>query len=152
MKTFDQVVSETIRKHSGKNSMEELADYLGIATSYLYRVANPFDEAAPLPSKHLINLMSHTKDYSILKHLAQRCGFICVKLPRVKAAREEEISRYQQVQIEAARAVMRFFRKEMDQDAALDAIRMELEAAAGFSKAIGEYQEPGLFEEEEDKG
>lgn len=146
MKTFDQIVSETIRKRASKTSMEEMADNLGIATSYLYRVANPFDESAPLPSKHLINLMTHTKDYSILKHLAQRCGFICVKIPRVRAAREEEIGRYQKCQVEATQAVISFFRKEKSVDQALDAIRKELEAAAGFAKAIEE--QPGLFEEE----
>jgi hypothetical protein len=150
MKTFDQIVSETIRKHSAKTSMEEMADNLGIATSYLYRVANPFDESAPLPSKHLINLMTHTKDYSILKHLAQRCGFICVKMPRVRSAKESEIGLYQRRQAEAIRAVVAFFQKSASMDETLEAIRKELEAAAGFMKAIEE--QPGLFEEEGEEG
>jgi hypothetical protein len=147
MKTLDQVVAETVRKHRG--GVEELADFLGKSASYLYRVSNPFDEGAPLPLKYAIPLMEHTKDYSLLKHIALRCGFLCVKIPRVRSAKETEIGLYQKCQVEATQSVIAFFRKEKSVDETLDAIRKELEAAAGFLKAIEAADKPTLdFEEE----
>jgi hypothetical protein len=144
MKTLDQVVAETVRKHRG--GVEELADFLGKSASYLYRVSNPFDEGAPLPLKYAIPLMEHTKDYSLLKHIATRLGFLCIRLPRIKKAREEEIALYQRRQSAAISALLSHFAGEKSQDETLEAIRLEMESAAGFAKAI--ESEPMLFEEE----
>jgi hypothetical protein len=93
VKTLDQVVSATIRRYRGGEGIEDLSDTLGIKPGTLYRLSNPLDEEARINSKHLIPLMEKTRDYSILKHLATRLGFLCVRLPRVRAAREAELER-----------------------------------------------------------
>lgn len=148
MKSLDVVVAETIRKHKDGQGIEELADLLGVKPAMVYRLSNPFDEDARINSKHIIPLMQHTKNYSLLKHIAQRCGFLCVKLPRVRSSKETEIGLYQRRQAEAIRAVVAFFQRQMSVDEALEAVRKEMESAAGFMKAIEEA--PSLFEEEEE--
>ncbi len=147
MKNFDFIVAETIRKYKG--SISELADKLGIKVPTLYRLANPFDEDAKINSKHLIPLMEETRNYEILKHIASRCGFIVVKLPKIRSKKEEEISEYQERQAVAIKAVIEFFRGDITADAAIEAIRAEMEYAAGFSKAI--ESEPMLFEEDDNE-
>ncbi|MEW5763604.1 MAG: phage regulatory CII family protein [Acidobacteriota bacterium] len=148
MRTLDQVVATTIRRYRGGEGIEDLADALGIKPGMLYRLSNPLDEEARINSKHLIPLMEKTRDYSILKHIAARLGFLCVRLPRVRSAREAEIADYQRRQAEAIRALLGFFAGERGQEDTLAAIRAELEAAAGWAKAVESHQTPSLFEED----
>jgi hypothetical protein len=149
MRTLDQVVAVTIRKFRGGEGIEELADHLGIKPGMLYRLSNPLDEDARINSKHLIPLMEKTRDYSILKHLAQRLGFMLVRVPRVRTARETEIAEYQASQAAALKAVVGFYHGTVGQEAALSAVQHELERAAGFQKALQAHETPSLFEEEE---
>lgn len=146
MKNLDVIVSETIRKYKG--TMEELADKLGVKASTLYRLANPYDEAT-INSKHLIPLMEVTKNYEILKHIALRCGYVCVKLPRVKSKRTEEIAEYQKRQALAIKAIVEFFEEGGAAEQAINLIRDEIEYAAGFKLTI--ENQPMLFEEETDE-
>lgn len=149
MKTLDQVVAQTIRRYRGGEGIEELADHLGIKPGMLYRLSNPLDEEARINSKHLIPLMEKTRDYSILKHLASRLGFVLVRLPRVRSARETEIAEYQASQAAALKAVCAFYYGAQPAEEALAAIQAEIERAAGFQKAIQSHATPSLFEEEE---
>jgi hypothetical protein len=146
MQTLDQVVASTVRRYKGE--VEELADYLGIKPGTLYRLSNPLDEEARINSKHLIPLMEKTKDYSILKHIAWRLGFILVRLPRVRTAKVEELAVFQQAQAEAMRMLAGFFAGGRDADSTLAAVRLEMEKAAGMAKAVEAWPAPGLFEEE----
>ncbi len=148
MKTLDQVVAATVRRYRGGEGIEELADALGVKPGTLYRLSNPLDEEARINSKHLIPLMEKTRDYSILKHLAARLGFVMVRLPRVRAAREAELAEYQASQAAAMKAVCGFYHGRQSAEAALTAIQAELEKAAGFQKAILSHDAPTLFEDE----
>ena len=148
MRTFDQVVAGTIRKYHGGEGIEELADALGIKPGMLYRLSNPLDEDARINSKHLIPLMEKTRDYSILKHLASRLGFVMVRLPRVRTAREVEIAEYQASQAAALKALVGFYHGTKTAEEALGAIQAELEKAAAFQKAVQSHDAPSLFEEE----
>lgn len=147
MKTLDQVVALTIRRYRGGEGIEELADALGIKPGTLYRLSNPLDEEARINSKHLIPLMERTKDYSVLKHLASRLGFLMVRLPRVRSARESDLAEYQASQAAATKAVCGFYLGTKGAEEALEAIRAEMERAAGFQKAIQTHDQPSLFEE-----
>lgn len=148
MKTLDEVVALTIRRYLGGEGIEELADALGIKPGMLYRLSNPLDEEARINSKHLIPLMEKTKDYSILRHLAARLGFLLVRVPRVRTARVQELAEYQASQAAAMKAVSGFYLGTRSADEALEAIRQEMERAAGFRKAIETHATPSLFEEE----
>lgn len=148
MRTLDQVVSATIRRYRGGEGIEDLSDTLGIKPGTLYRLSNPLDEEARINSKHLIPLMERTHDYSILKHLASRLGFLCVRLPRVRAAREAELAEYQGSQAAAMKAVCGFYHGHTTAETALAAIQAELERAAGFQKAVQTHETPTLFEDE----
>jgi|SRR3990172_3159844 len=149
MKTFDQVVALTIRRYRSGEGLEELADALGIKQGMLYRLSNPLDEDARINSKHLIPLMEKTRDYSILRHLASRLGFLLVRIPRVRMARVAELAEYQASQAAATKAVGGFYLGTKSAEEALEAIRQEMERAAGFRKAIETHAQPSLFEEGE---
>lgn len=148
MKTLDQVVAMTIRRYRGGDGIEELADLLGIKPGMLYRLSNPLDEEARINSKHLLPLMEKTRDISILKHLASRLGYLLVRVPRVRTAREQELAAYQASQAMAMQAVCGFYLGTRKPDDVLEAIREEMEKAAGFRKAIETHEQPSLFEEE----
>ncbi len=149
MKTLDQVVAATIRRFRGGDGIEELADHLGIKPGMLYRLSNPMDEGARINSKHLIPLMEKTKDYTILKHTAARLGFLCVRLPRVRSARHEDMAEYQRRQAQAFERLAGFFAGARSAEETLEAIRREMEAAAGFAKAVEAHDTPSLFEDEQ---
>jgi hypothetical protein len=148
MRTLDQVAAQTIRRFRGGDGIEELADHIGITPGMLYRLGNPLDEGAKINSKHLIPLMEKTRDYSILKHLAARLGFVCVRLPRVRSAREQELAEYQSSQAAAIKAVCSFYHGMASAEEALAAIQTEIERAVGFRRAIETHDIPTLFEED----
>jgi len=145
MKTLDEIVARTIRKFKGGDGIAELADHLGVKPSMLYRLSNPLDSVR-INSKHLIPLMEKTRDFSVLRHLAARCGFGLFRIPRVRANKDREIALYLEVQTKANLAVQGFFDGRRTQEETVEAIRKELEVAAGFLKAVENHPQQGLFE------
>ena len=88
-KTLKHIIYETI--HRGKTPVAELADHLGIGTNHLYRMGNPTDDQARIPADLLLPLMTTTRNYAILEHLAHRCGFLLVSVKRVATNRKEAL-------------------------------------------------------------
>lgn len=102
---------ETI--HRNKKSVVQLADETGISSSYLYRSALPTDESGVrFPLDYLLPLMKATDNYSVLKHIANLCGFILISLPKFKINKKEKnefISDYQESTVNAAKKLISFF-------------------------------------------
>jgi hypothetical protein len=147
MATFDQVIGTSIRKFRGGDGMEELSDRLALSCSMLYRISNPTDDGAHLSCKHLIPLMEATKDDAPLKHLCAARGYLSMRLPKARTAREGELAELQRLQSTLNLALIGFLAGTRTQDETLDAIRQEMEKSAGFLKLIQAYPQQPLFEE-----
>ena len=110
-KTIKLLLHDTLL--SSKKSVPLLADETGMSTSYLYRACNPEDESnARFPLDYLVPLMHATNNYSVVKHIANLCGFVLTVLPRPKSNRKEKnafISEYQDITVTAAKHLIKFF-------------------------------------------
>ncbi len=110
-KTIKLLLHDTLL--TSKKSVNQLADETGMSSSYLYRACNPEDESnARFPLDYLLPLMLATKNYSVIKHLANLCGFILIELPKPCANNKEKnkfVSEYQQCTLDATKHLMAFF-------------------------------------------
>jgi len=111
--TFKSLLYKTI--HRNKKPIALIADETGISANYLYRAGLPLeDSGVKLPCEYLVPLMNSTKDYSVLNHLANICGFLLVKIPRIARNKKEEIEivdEFQQTCLNAQKSLMDFFKK-----------------------------------------
>lgn len=102
---------ETI--HRNKKSVAQLADETGISSNYLYRSALPTDESGVrFPLDYLLPLMKATGNFSVLKHIANLCGFILIPFPRFKQNKKEKnemIAEYQDSTVTATKKLIAFF-------------------------------------------
>lgn len=115
MKTLKDFLYDTI--HRNKKTVEQLADETGISDNYLYRACLKVDKKSKsgvkFPIEHLVPLMKAANDYSILKYIAQICGFLLVKLPVFTgkpAVDMDLLSQYQQCTARAISAMLDFFK------------------------------------------
>ncbi len=111
--TLKSFLYETV--HRANKTVAELSDETGISTSYLYRACLPIEEkhgsGVKFPVDYLIPLMNATKNYSILNHIAKRCGFLLVKIPRFKNLKLDGIgmlNEYQEATTKAVRDMKEF--------------------------------------------
>jgi hypothetical protein len=98
--------------HGSKLSVEQIADELGISTSYLYRSCLEGDSGCRFPLDLLLPLMKATGDYTILDHLNSRCDRVTVSLPRsgqFKAKDPQAINEVQRNFNDAMGALLKFF-------------------------------------------
>ena len=86
--------------------------------------------------------MKATKDYSVLAYIAKTCGFLTVKVPRVKGSKNEEIDlveNYQDSTTKALRCLREFFNQPTQEnynkiDSALFEVMQESAGAQKFVK------------------
>lgn len=99
--------------HRNKKTVEQLADEIGISASYLYRSGLPLDESGvKFPVDYLIPLMRATKNYELLEHLANLCGYLLVREPRFRGGKRDEIDvvdEFQDATTKAVRSLKEFF-------------------------------------------
>jgi len=116
-KSIKSCLYETI--HRNRKSVAQLADETSISSSYLYRSALPTDESGVrFPLDYLIPLMKATGNYSVLKHIANLCGFVLVALPKIKVNKKEKnafISEYQESTVNAAKKLIGFFNEPTEE-------------------------------------
>jgi len=116
-----RAVYETI--HGKGKNVEEIADAIGCSPSLLYRCANINDPGARFPLERTLPLMNATRDFTILKHLAARSGFLLYRLPsKFKHHKTADLNKYQSVFIEAFQALVKFKDGEIDREACLEKI------------------------------
>lgn len=138
--TLDQVVAQAIEQYCRrkKKSREELADELGMSASYLYRIANPFDETQ-LPLRQVIPLYKVTKDERIVGHLAHAIGRLLVRTPKGTAP-AAEMNEYQMAFADHMGTVLKALaRPGMRMEAYGSCLRM-MEATAALSKRFEKDQ------------
>jgi len=95
--------------HKKKKSIEQIADEVGCSPSLLYRCANINDLDARFPLERLLPLMRSAGDFSVLKHLASRSGYLLYKLPaRIKFQKIADLNKYQSLLTDTFRGVLNF--------------------------------------------
>jgi len=112
MNSLKEILYQTI--HRSRATVPELADILGVSPNYLYKMGLPTDNGARFPLELLLPLMRATGNYAVLRHLADRSGFLLVKIPRVPRNRQETnqmIAGYQALTTEAIRLLIGYFQE-----------------------------------------
>ena len=140
---FKKVIYTNI--HNAKESVEELADYLGMSTSMLYRCGNPNDEQADLPSRKLIPLMNRTNNFSILRHMARRTGHVVFKVPKAAARSVETLNEFQKTFTVCLDTLLDFYRGNASKEETVGKIDALISAAAGHRKAVEKSDQPDLL-------
>ena len=133
MSTLSKKVYTTI--HRGKLSVDELADRIGCSSSLLYKAASP-DDPVDLKLNWLIPLMEATKNYSMLHHLANRLGFVCVRIGRSRRMKPEEVAAHQSKLAEYQHAITKFITGQIEKDECLEIVNDTLTQIAGARKMV----------------
>lgn len=105
--------------HRNNKSIDQLADEIGKSSNSLYRYCLEGESGAEMPISLLVPLMKATKNFSILKHLAQLCGFVLVKVPKVGVNKKEEleiIDDYQTATVNALKFLKDFLTKPTEEN------------------------------------
>jgi hypothetical protein len=144
--TWADALYGTVRDYP--EGVPALAETLGYSAAMLYRCTNATDDGAHFDAMRLPALIRATGDNRAVRYLCHVAGGIFVKLPRVRKAKEEAIAELQQRQAQAVKSLLGFFAGTASQVETLEAIKRELEGAAGFLKAVEAYRKPTLFEDE----
>jgi hypothetical protein len=76
--------------HGSKKSVEQIADEMGISTSYLYRACLDGESGCRFPLELLLPLMQATRDYQILDLLNARTGRVTTNLKRVSKLKKRD--------------------------------------------------------------
>jgi len=112
MKTLTEILYEVVQGN-GKPP-KAIAEELGISYNYLRRSVLDGPSGCNFPLRLLIPLMKATKNYKPLKHLANACGYLLVKMPTGWKRRKDPyltIQNYQKHFTEVVKALIDFFDK-----------------------------------------
>lgn len=139
--------------HGSDRSVEQVADELGISTSYLYKAAQE-DSGCRFPLELLIPLMRATRDERVLDHLCHRMDSVRVKLKRVRKLKHCDATAVNQVQqrFSAAMSLVLQFLEDPDPKelpAVVEALRTHLADAASLERAVRDYQQGEIFDDDE---
>ncbi len=130
-----KVIYRTV--HRKRLSVEEIADEVGCSASLLYRCANPNDPQARFPLEKLLPLMRATNDYSILKHLAFRSGFILYRIPpRIRHDKPCDLNKFQAMFTNTFKAVLEFQEGRKSKEKCLEEIDGFLGSTLEIRKSV----------------
>jgi uncharacterized protein YecE (DUF72 family) len=128
--------------HGKRISVEQIADLVGCSASLLYRTSNPNDITARFPLEKLLALMFAVKDFSILKHLAARAGFILYQLPgRVKYNKTQDLNKFQMLFSSTFQAILDFKNNKIEKEECLDKIDRLLTSTIEVRKSVETSQQ-----------
>ncbi len=135
--------------HRSRFSVEELADAIGCSSSLLYRSANPNDPGARFPLERLLPLMAATRDFSILRHIASRAGFVLFKVPsRMRCQKTTDLNKYQSIFAEVFQALVKFKDGQASRDACLEQLDKFLSKTLELRKSVEAFPQLTIdFEE-----
>jgi hypothetical protein len=136
--------------HRSKKSAAQIADEIGISYSYLCRAGLPTDEnGVRFPVELMVPLMKSCGNYDLLKHIAGLAGYLTVKIPHAFNDKKDEVSalnEYNELCTEAAKNMMKFFKKPSDTQMQLtiDSLQRVMEISAGLQKRIKNFNQYDL--------
>jgi len=137
-RNIKNILYETI--HRNKKSVEQIADEIGISSNYLYRAGLPLEEnGVKFPLDYFIPLMKATNNYSALEYIANICGFLLIKEPKVKLVKMDHVdlvSDYQDATTLAIRSLKHFFNNptQKNYEEVIDALQKVLTKSAEAKK------------------
>ena len=88
--TLTEAIWQAVNR--GKLTPEQLEDEIDYSASSLKRAGIDGESGAGFNLRKLVPLMKAQEDYTILEHLAHRCGFILVQIPKGGKSRKERIT------------------------------------------------------------
>lgn len=101
--TLTEAIWQTVNR--GKLTPEQLEDEIDYSASSMKRAGLDGESGAGFNLRKLVPLMKAQGDYTILEHLAHRCGFILIPVPRGGRPKRERIASVAEYQTLAAAAV-----------------------------------------------
>ncbi len=136
--------------HGGKRSVEELADLIDRHPTTLGRAADPGDPNVSFRVGWLAPLMRAQGDYTALRHIAGRCGFTVVRLPRSRRLGAEDVAAYQAHTGTCLQALHAYYEGRRSAAETLELIDQVLAEGAGFRKDVEADHTQQLLDLEDD--
>ena len=125
--------------HQNKHySIDQIAEYLMLGVNHLYKMCIPGEGKFYLES--LLPLMHLTKDYTILRHLANQCGFLLVKVPKWRESKRDELTlqqEYNEKTLASLQALKTFFEAPTKQS--LQEVQDKLFAVMEEAASVSSY-------------
>lgn len=127
--------------HRNKKTIDQIADEVGRSSNSLYRYCLEGESGSEMPLSLLVPIMKSAKNFSLLKHIANLCGFVCVKIPRVTLNKKDEIDiidTYQQTTLTSIKFLKEFFNNPNQEtfNRAKDSLTEVMEECASNTKYI----------------
>lgn len=120
MGTFNSIKSILYATvHRNKKTIDQIADEIGISSNSLYKYGYEGEAGVDMPLSRLVPLMKATKNYSLLKHIAHLCGFVCVAIPKVTMTKKDEldiIDDYQEATVSSIKLLKTFFNEPTEEN------------------------------------
>lgn len=131
-------------------SVAQIADDMGCSDSLLYRYGLDGDSAATFPLDRLLPLLNSTDDDRLLHHVANRRGYVLVKLRRVSALKKKDPEVINEIQARFSRILSDFISHTANATnaetlALLDQINHHLTDMASMRRAVKDYKQGDLF-------
>jgi hypothetical protein len=131
-------------------SVAQIADDLGCCESLLYRYGLDGESGASFPLERLLPLLNSTDDDRIMHHVANRRGYVLVKLRRVSSLKRKDPEVINEIQARFSRILGDFLTHTADASnaetlALLDQIDHHLTDMASMRRAVKDYKQGDLF-------
>ncbi len=95
-KTTREVIKEMALNKN--QTVEEIADLMGVSANLIYRWGLDGDSGVDMPSSKVIQLTHSTKNLSLIKHYANSCGCVVIKIPFNKSSKKNKLQLAQEYQ------------------------------------------------------
>ncbi len=123
---MDQSTEEIVLKalihktiHDTDLTIKTIAKKLGCGPSFLYRIANPTDPGAELRAEWIVPLCEMTQDFSLIRHLAFRLNFMCVRLPGSREMKHMEVATHQALLAKYVNGLHQYMSGDIEQEKCL---------------------------------
>lgn len=135
--TMTEAIWATVNR--GKLTPEQLEDEIDYSASALKRAGLDGESGAGFNLRKLVPLMKAQDDYTILEHLAHRCGFILIPIPRGGKSRKERITsaaEYQKLAAAAVNVLVKFIDRNASETEAVDKLYAMLKGTAEMMEDV----------------
>jgi len=129
--TLTEAIWQTVNR--GRLTPEQLEDEIDYSASALKRAGLDGESGAGFNLRKLVPLMKAQGDFTIIEHLAHRCGFLLITIPRggkSKQSRVTSIAEYQKLTAVAVDALVKYNSESMSQTETVDNLHSMLKGTA----------------------
>lgn len=129
--TLRDAIWRTVNR--GRLTPEQIEDEIDYSASSLKRAGLDGDSGAGFNLHKLVPLMKTQEDYTILEHLAHRCGFLLLEVPRGGRSKRERIAsaaEYQKLAAAAVDVLVKYINQGASREDAMDNLFRMLKGTA----------------------